>query len=627
MGYLNCVVKKSERVNGLYDGMNMAYYNFEDVPVPESDNSSLPWYTIVVNFIKSLFSQRGVSKGGNYDMAAYDDMYFSAAKEFYQKDFDSAISDFSKIYEDKDNPWRGYAAYSLGRSYIAKANSFLDDYYWDPSTDSDLHLDGTYYSFKTKTDKDEYMANMKLAGEIFNKIAEDKSFVNIKDDAIGLANYSEYRYDYQNRIKKAEEILSKKSITEMDVERNLPDIYKSVYSLSEDKPVESIGALQAWLGVIIFGPNRHNSYDAQDNKNVKAYISNEAQVVLNNFRSKKDALYSLAIIQPKLGEYSYTYGFELKSAAKKQRIADFITKEERSSAMYALDRVDKKSSYYGYVLYSKLSLLLDYKNEFSEEEINAYKKELQQYISNIKNNVGEDDEENINRKIMPFKELNYLLAGDTKEAFASGGVSELDLNIYDVDTIYNNINYTEKDFQGVMRAVVLKRAFKLGRYDLVDKVVPSMYGSGGEFDKLLTIIKNAKDNNTKLAAYAKIVTQNEGFQECYIYKAGYGYEGYENSSPRSDALFDNSTIISLRNSEVAYTDVGTEEWLGKILVSGVLKDKIDNYPELLADYVKNVTRYSSCKVDKDINYSKEVFEILHSNYSNSTAARNTDYYY
>lgn len=176
----------------------------------------------IVSWVSNLFGGKTSAPITSEALLQYDTEYQFAATKFYQGFFDEAVTLFTKIANNKNNPWRESAALSLGRTYIRNANYSYENDLKDKRTDAEKR----------------YTETLNKAKNYLEKIISDSTLSGIKSDAEKYLDYVLYRTDPEKRLERASlamESLSNGDHFRINLEDYVPLIYKSVYDEKQNE--------------------------------------------------------------------------------------------------------------------------------------------------------------------------------------------------------------------------------------------------------------------------------------------------------------------------------------------------------------------------------------------------------
>ena len=556
----------------------------------------------------------------NTQLLKYDQEYQSAAIAFYQGDYDSASKQFKAITDNPNQPWRAYAALALGRTYIRKGNENI----YNNSQNGVIQY----------TDE-----NFKLAKDQFQSILNNAEFAVAQDGARALLDYINYRIDPAQRLKDATAVLAS-SKDPKEIARNLDDLssllsYSTLRFLGSDtadsqKNIALIkecgGDFLQWYYVWESSDNNFDfAFSKYKETKTLPWLLACLKLVSPTNNEAKSIIDDSSKISDKSPAYMTVQYYRLKLLAQMSDAKD-AAKQEIANIIINLSS-NGSSSYIAYNDFSDLMMNtatdLDTAARYSQRYVVGSLTDADSTVSKHDNEIGKTM---LDKK---FKSLmNQYVPLDKWNSIASG----------------NPLPTAE--IKKYVQIVTFTRAVLLERWDIA-KNMANLLAKDNSLATDLKPFLNAQTADEQKFTAAIFILRNPQVRkdltdslDDYIENGGsfsamddYRRNWWGLIYNQADMPLSLQNVISDQDRQIAARENNQME---SIIAPNYLCEIVINYgtahpdnalvPEALARSV-DATRYAGEKDSNTGNFSKQAFTLLHNNYSGSSWAKQTPYWY
>ena len=575
--------------------------------------------------IANLFSKKSSdSTGPDFPEAgtllAYDQQYQSAAKAFYQWDFNRAEQLFQDIANNPKQPWRPKANLVLGRIYIRQAHS-VEEQQWGMEKPGEVQGEKRTYFAKAKTK--------------FESMLSDRSLEEMHEGARSLLNYVNFRVDPATRLKDAEDAISHSNDPRKIVE-NLEDLAWLWYYgvVSEDLAFQG-GDFVQWYYIWQNPEEKYLDVALQkyDETRSPAWLVASLKIMKpGHARESELAAAARGIPKDSPGYFTAQY-YRLNIAL--QKADDTQAKHETEDILNFLEAKGDKIGY-NYFADLRMSLSDELREAlfFSGRKIAAY-----EYYDGWAATLSEEENSRVVIDKKAKRLLNELMPLKKWVEISSAN------DIYPVETAQQ------------VRLVAFVRAILLNDFQSAETLAKLLIENDSSLEEDLgRFLKATRTEEKKFAAVffmlkrpsLNLILDSRADEETLsaVNVTSYNRSWWCNFDPEENNPFNNSYFSSrsydvkplekLLSSQEKLQGRSEAKEVGNITASNYLTKEAIIYaashpqdsrvPEAL--HLAVFSARSPCHTDDETKQlSKEAFQLLHGNYPNSSWTEATPYWY
>jgi hypothetical protein len=468
---------------------------------------------------------------------------------------------------------------------------------------------------------------MKIAYDYFVTLQKDPTMLDRIADVNDFVDYTYSRVDPLERLKQVSKTLSKNTITEDVVIKELSDLHQA-RNVTDAK--ETGDDLIDWF--IVVGSDSDRQYDPYTSFDESQFFEKQNQalwsslntIAKKNFNKKHTSAWAYAVVDLASQEDS----FDDKALVR--------------DAFSVLDRKQYVATAFDAILEKEGRVIVKHPTFFTQTEIEKY------YALISKKAQRDMKSKTYVYHQTVFPHLAYLLSTTVSQSGTFVDLRDLDilpvsilLQMYPYvpsDDALKSSAYT-KDTKNFFALEIFRRSGLMEDWQTATDYAKlilwpetsSLYDGDEAHQKtsyyqdLLQYFITTQDVPTKKFMYISLATTKREMWRL----------GNSNAVPDSTTIQHTTPLFfreqngnTIREEKIK-TEISTQESIGKYLVDLDYTTIDEKYryliPQTMSDYVMLVTRYSYD--DKGKEYSKKVFNRLHKDFPDSIQAENTKFYY